>query len=100
MNGPPKSTRCATPSAHRSRLIKSRPSPSIYAVSTALSPKRARLPSMDKPVDHVAHRTFRIRDILHFAPGIALSAALAALAIGLGGLGWLQSHGRCTNRLF
>jgi uncharacterized integral membrane protein (TIGR00698 family) len=33
------------------------------------------------------------RDILHFAPGIALSAALAALAMGLGGLGWLQSHG-------
>jgi len=33
------------------------------------------------------------RDILHFAPGIALSAAIAALAIGLGGLGWLQSHG-------
>src|SRR3984893_4047649 len=33
------------------------------------------------------------RDILHFAPGIALSAALAALAMGLGGIGWLQTHG-------
>jgi len=33
------------------------------------------------------------RDILNFAPGIALSAALAALAMGIGGLGWLQSHG-------
>jgi uncharacterized integral membrane protein (TIGR00698 family) len=33
------------------------------------------------------------RDILHFAPGIALSAALAALAMGLGKVGWLQSHG-------
>jgi hypothetical protein len=33
------------------------------------------------------------RDILHFVPGIALSAALAALAVGMGGLGWLQSHG-------
>jgi uncharacterized integral membrane protein (TIGR00698 family) len=32
-------------------------------------------------------------NILHFAPGIALSAALAALAVGLGGLEWLQSHG-------
>jgi uncharacterized membrane protein YadS len=31
--------------------------------------------------------------ILHFAPGIALSAALAALAMGLGNIGWLQSHG-------
>jgi uncharacterized integral membrane protein (TIGR00698 family) len=28
-----------------------------------------------------------------FAPGIALSAALAALAMVLGGIGWLQSHG-------
>jgi uncharacterized integral membrane protein (TIGR00698 family) len=33
------------------------------------------------------------RNILHFAPGIALSAALAALAVGLGKIGWLQSHG-------
>jgi uncharacterized integral membrane protein (TIGR00698 family) len=33
------------------------------------------------------------RDILHFAPGIVLSAALAALAMSLGGIGWLQSHG-------
>jgi uncharacterized integral membrane protein (TIGR00698 family) len=33
------------------------------------------------------------RDILHFAPGIALSGALAALAMGLGNIGWLQSHG-------
>ena len=33
------------------------------------------------------------RDILRFAPGIALSAALAALAMGLGNIGWLQSHG-------
>src|ERR1700730_11858816 len=33
------------------------------------------------------------RDILNFAAGIALSAALAALAMGIGGLGWLQSHG-------
>src|ERR1700732_5320709 len=31
--------------------------------------------------------------ILRFAPGIALSAAIAALAMGLGGVGWLQSHG-------
>jgi uncharacterized integral membrane protein (TIGR00698 family) len=30
---------------------------------------------------------------LRFGPGIALSAALAALAMGLGGIGWLQSHG-------
>jgi hypothetical protein len=30
------------------------------------------------------------RRILHFAPGIALSAALAALAMGLGNIGWLQ----------
>lgn len=33
------------------------------------------------------------RDILHFAPGIALSAVLAALAMGLGNIAWLQSHG-------
>jgi len=33
------------------------------------------------------------RGILHFVPGIALSAALAALAMGLGNIGWLQSHG-------
>jgi uncharacterized integral membrane protein (TIGR00698 family) len=33
------------------------------------------------------------RDILHFVPGIALSAGLAALAMGLGNIGWLQSHG-------
>lgn len=31
--------------------------------------------------------------IRRFGPGIALSAALAALAMGLGGIGWLQSHG-------
>jgi uncharacterized integral membrane protein (TIGR00698 family) len=31
--------------------------------------------------------------ILRFGSGIALSAALAALAMGLGGVGWLQSHG-------
>jgi uncharacterized integral membrane protein (TIGR00698 family) len=30
---------------------------------------------------------------LRFGPGIALSAAIAALAMGLGGVGWLQSHG-------
>jgi uncharacterized integral membrane protein (TIGR00698 family) len=30
---------------------------------------------------------------LRFGPGIALSAALAALAMGLGGIGWLQSRG-------
>jgi uncharacterized integral membrane protein (TIGR00698 family) len=33
------------------------------------------------------------RGILRFAPGIALSAALAAVAMGLGNIGWLQSHG-------
>jgi uncharacterized integral membrane protein (TIGR00698 family) len=33
------------------------------------------------------------RHIWRFGPGIALSAALAALATGLGGIGWLQSHG-------
>jgi uncharacterized integral membrane protein (TIGR00698 family) len=33
------------------------------------------------------------RATLHFVPGIALSAALAALAMGIGGLGWLQSRG-------
>jgi uncharacterized integral membrane protein (TIGR00698 family) len=33
------------------------------------------------------------RHILRFGPGIALSAALAALAMGLGGIGWLQTHG-------
>jgi uncharacterized integral membrane protein (TIGR00698 family) len=33
------------------------------------------------------------RNIAHFALGIALSAALAALAMGLGDLEWLQSHG-------
>jgi uncharacterized integral membrane protein (TIGR00698 family) len=33
------------------------------------------------------------RYFLHFAPGIALSAALAALGMGLGGIGWLQAHG-------
>jgi uncharacterized membrane protein YadS len=27
------------------------------------------------------------------APGIALSAALAAVAMGFGNIGWLQSHG-------
>jgi uncharacterized integral membrane protein (TIGR00698 family) len=31
--------------------------------------------------------------ILHFGPGVALSAALAALAMGLGGVRSLQSHG-------
>jgi uncharacterized integral membrane protein (TIGR00698 family) len=30
---------------------------------------------------------------LRLGPGIALSAALAALAMGLGGIGWLQAHG-------
>ena len=30
---------------------------------------------------------------MRFAPGIALSTALAALAMVLGGVGWLQSHG-------
>jgi uncharacterized integral membrane protein (TIGR00698 family) len=30
---------------------------------------------------------------LRFGPGIALSTALAALAMGLGGVGWLQSRG-------
>jgi hypothetical protein len=56
---------------------------------------------MDKPVDHVARRTFRIK-AGDTAPrtGIALSAALAALAMSLGGLGWLQSYGWRTNRLF
>jgi uncharacterized integral membrane protein (TIGR00698 family) len=34
-----------------------------------------------------------MRNILRFAPGIALSAALAALAMGLGNIGWLQLHG-------
>jgi len=33
------------------------------------------------------------RGILRFAPGIVLSAALAAVAMGLGNIGWLQSHG-------
>jgi uncharacterized integral membrane protein (TIGR00698 family) len=33
------------------------------------------------------------QDIWRFGPGIALSAALAAFAMGLGGIGWLQSHG-------
>jgi len=43
---------------------------------------------MDKQVDHVARRTFRIeRNALHFAPGIALSAVLAALAMGFDALG-------------
>lgn len=31
--------------------------------------------------------------VWRFGPGIALSAALAALATGLGSIGWLQSHG-------
>jgi uncharacterized integral membrane protein (TIGR00698 family) len=35
----------------------------------------------------------RWQPIWRFGPGIALSAALAALAMGLGGIGWLQSHG-------
>jgi uncharacterized integral membrane protein (TIGR00698 family) len=35
----------------------------------------------------------RWQHIWRFGPGIALSAALAALAMGLGSIGWLQSHG-------
>ena len=35
----------------------------------------------------------RWQPIWRFGPGIALSAALAALAMGLGTIGWLQSHG-------
>src|ERR1700732_2026470 len=33
------------------------------------------------------------RHFFRFGPGIALSAAIAGLAMGLGGGGWLQSHG-------
>jgi hypothetical protein len=36
---------------------------------------------MVKPVDHVARRTFRIEAARNFAPGIALSAALAVAGI-------------------
>jgi hypothetical protein len=53
---------------------------------------------MGKPVDHAPSESKR--DTLHFAPGIALSAALAALAMGFASLKWLQSYGWCTNRLF
>jgi hypothetical protein len=41
---------------------------------------------MVKPIDHVARRTFRIEAARHFTPGIALSSAFAALAVGFAGL--------------
>src|SRR5258708_3308467 len=52
MNGPAKSTRCAPPSAHHCRRIRSMPFPCICGASTAgRVPQRALRPWTDKGVD-------------------------------------------------